>query len=373
MVRNVSIVASSFIGLTATCLQYGERIGSTTLAEAVIYFYHNAWTASTTRTYSTGQRRWQQFTSIFRAIGPYPHPHSKLQEFELALAFFAAHLALQPTITRGTTVASYLSHVRTLWRHNGCPKSHLTSEFVALVTRGIHRALPATPDDRCAFLLLDCHPPPDFLQPSSAPLFRLKFATVLGFFGMLRISAITLLKPLAIILVAASGRQTLLTQIPVAAAFGICRQYIGFFYRFRGKSTPVGGPPQAAYFPKICDIAPTFSPFCPLLLLSKMHSRGMFLRPRQLIFPTGFGPDTLCPYLMFLARVNRLTVDIRLLKTHSLRIGGHTYFTAMGMIRDLTDYLGRRKVARCSLRYYRSSPCLTISAIRRFFRSVPPP
>ena len=104
-----------------------------------------------------------------------------------------------------------------------------------------------------------------------------------------------------------------------------------------------------------------------------MHARGMFLRPRQPIFPPDFNPDTFCPYLMFLAGEGRLPVDIRLLKTHSLRIGGHTYFTAMGMIRDLTDYLGRRKVARCSLRYYRSSPHLTLSAIRRFFRSVPPP
>ena len=76
---------------------------------------------------------------------------------------------------------------------------------------------------------------------------------------------------------------------------------------------------------------------------------------------------------MFLAGGGRLPVDIRLLKSHSLRIGGHTYFTAMGMTPDLTDYLGRRKVPRSSLLYYRSSPSLTIAAIRRFFRSIPPP
>ena len=138
------------------------------------------------------------------------------------------------------------------------------------------------------------------------------------------------------------------------------------------KEHPGRGPPQAAYFPKICDIDPAFAPFFPLLLLSKMHARGMFLRPRQLIFPTGFSPDTLCPYLIFLAGEGHLLVDIRLLLTYSLRLCGHTYFTAMGMIRDLTDYLGRRKVARCSLRYYLSSPRLTISATRRFFHSVPP-
>ena len=181
MVAYDTIVSFSFIGLSASCIRYGDRIGSPTLAEAVIYFYHNAWTASTTRTYSTGQRRWQQFTSIFHGISPFPHPRAALQEFELALAFFAAHLALQPTITRGTTVAAYLSHVRTLWRRNGCPKSCLTSKFVALVTRGIHRALPAIPDDRSAFLLLDCRPPRDFLHPTTAPLFRLKCATVLAF------------------------------------------------------------------------------------------------------------------------------------------------------------------------------------------------
>ena len=64
-------------------------------------------------------------------------------------------------------------------------------KFVALVTRGTHRALPAIPDDRSAFLRLDCRPPPDFLHATTAPLFRLKFATMLGLFGMLRFSSIT--------------------------------------------------------------------------------------------------------------------------------------------------------------------------------------
>ena len=141
-----------------------------------------------------------------------------------------------------------------------------------------------------------------------------------------------------------------------------------------GKEHPGQGPPPSCILPqKICDIDPAFAQFCPLLLLGKMRARSMLLHPRRLLFPSGFNPDTLCPYLMFLAGEGRLSVDIRLLKTHSLRIGGHTYVTAKGIGRDLTDYLGRRKVARCSLRYYRSSPRLTISAIRRFFRSVPPP
>ena len=162
--------------------------------------------------------------------------------------------------------------------------------------------MPATPDARNAFLLLDCIPPRDFIYPISAALFRLKFATLLGFFGMLRFSSLLLLKPAAIVLVAASGRQVLLTAIPITAARSLCRHYIGFFFRFRCKSTPVGGPPQAAYFPKILDIAPSFTPFCPLVLLSQMHSCGLFRQPRQFVFPpASFTPKTLCPYLMFLA------------------------------------------------------------------------
>ena len=158
----------------------------------------------------------------------------------MALAFFAAHLALQPTISRGTTVATYLSHVRADWRQAGCTEDKLSSQFVALVTRGIHRALPAAPDSRHAFLLLSCHPSPQFRNPPSLHSFRQKFATLLGFFGMLRISAFAKLKPAAIILVAASGRQTLLSAIPLTGARSICRDFIGFFFRFRGKSTPIG-------------------------------------------------------------------------------------------------------------------------------------
>ena len=348
-------------------------IGNELLAKAVVYFYRNAWTASTTRTYKTGQRRWAKFTAAYPVITNYPFSRIPLQEYELALAFFAAHLALQPTISRGTTVASYLTHVRADWRQAGCPEDRLSSEFVALVTRGIHRALPATPDSRQAFLLLSCHPSPCFRDPSSPASFQLKFATLLGFFGMLRISAFSKLAPAAIILVSASGRQSLLTAVPLEDARSICREFIGFFFRFRGKSTPIGDPPQAAYFPRLSDIHPAFGTFCPLRLLSQMHARGFFLRPAKRIFPKSFTAKVICPYLMRLAGGGRISVNLSLIKSQSLRIGGHTYFTAMGMSPDLTDYLGRRKVSRSSLRYFRASPSLTLTAVRSFFMSAPPP
>ena len=373
MGNNSPIFVLSCTGVTSACLLYGQLYANEHLAKAVIYFYDNAWAASTTRTYKTGQRHWASFIASFPAIPHYPFPHTLPRQFELALAFFAAHLALQPTITRGSTVASYLAHVRTEWRKAGCTSKYLSSHFVATVTRGIHRALPAKPDSRCALLLLDCIPPPIFMKPPDPPAFLLKFATILGFFGMLRFNVWSKLTPAAIILVTGSGRQIPLSRLPLMVARSLCRTFIGFYFRFRGKSTPVGDPPQAAYFPRICDIAPSFAPFCPLLLLTQMFARGLLIHHNRPIFPLTFTPRTLCPYIMYLSGAGHLSVDIALIKTHSLRIGGHTYFTAMGMAPDLTDYLGRRKVPRCSLRYFRSSPSLTLTAIRRFFYGVPPP
>ena len=305
---------------------------------------------------------------------PYlPCPTSPLADHELALAFFAAHLALTPTIKRGTTVAAYLTHVRTLWRHAGCPEHLIASEFVGRVLQGIRRALPAAPDSRHAFLLLDCRPPPKFTDPSSPTDFKLKWATLLGFFGMLRFDIILNLTPSQIVLVAPDGREVLLSRVPFITARSIPDKYIGFYFRFRGKSTPIGDPPQMAYCPKIHDFDSQFTQFCPVRLLATMHDKGYFLRPHRKLMAGTLTPKTLCAYIVSLAGRGLNRLQAALIKTHSLRIGGHTYFTAMGMNRDLTNYLGRRKVKDSSLRYFRASARLTLSAYRFFFQTVPPP
>ena len=239
--------------------------------------------------------------------------------------------------------------------------------------KGIKRALPAAPDSRHAFLLLDSRPPPNFSSPVTPPEFKLKFATLLGFFGMLRFDVILNITPSRIVLVAPSGREVLLSRVPFITASSIPDKYIGFYFRFRGKSTPIGDPPQVAYFPKIGDFDDQFTQFCPIELLGEMHARGFFLRPHRKFVRDSLTPKTLCAYIMSLAGRELSSVQLALIKTHSLRIGGHTYFTAMGMNRDLTNYLGRRKVKESSLRYFRASARLTISPHRSFFLTVPPP
>ena len=247
------------------------------------------------------------------------------------------------------------------------------SEFVAKVSRGIRRALPSDPDTRQAFLLLDCRPPRTFRDPRSPADFKLKLATLLGFFGMLRFSAIAALTPKKIILVSPCGQEVPLSRVHAMAARSLQSTFIGFYFRFRGKSTPVGAPLQMAYFPRICDINPNFKIFCPLLCLSVMLGRGFFLRPTTKFFHDTLTPKTLCAYLVHIEGRGRSRIALALIKTHSLRIGGHTYFTALGMNKDLTAYLGRRKIKESSYRYFRASPRLTLSAFRYFFHNTAPP
>ena len=99
---------SSYSGVIGDIMQYGDKLKEPLLRDAVLYFYRNSWKKSTTRSYGTGQRKWAAFTLKFRNIPYLPCPTSPLAEHELALAYFAAHLVLTPSITRGTSHTSHM-------------------------------------------------------------------------------------------------------------------------------------------------------------------------------------------------------------------------------------------------------------------------
>ena len=60
----------------------------------------------------------------------------------------------------------------------------------------------------------------------------------------------------------------------------------------------------------------------------------------------------------------------RHVKPHSLRIGGHTFYTVYGLDSDFRDYLARRKVDNATFTYYRASPYLTIYKLRQFLKQA---
>ena len=59
-------------------------------------------------------------------------------------------------------------------------------------------------------------------------------------------------------------------------------------------------------------------------------------------------------------------------KPHSLCIGGQTFYTIKGISANLQDFLTRRVINRCSLRYFRASPVGILQALRAFYASLHP-
>ena len=91
---------------------------------------------------------------------------------------------------------------------------------------------------------------------------------------------------------------------------------------------------------------------------------------RSLFDPLIFSPGALTFYHGHLAGKPGLTPN-NPYKPHSLRIGGHTFYTIHGMDPDLRDHLARRAITRCTLRYFRASPASNLHALRAIYKRVP--
>ena len=55
---------------------------------------------------------------------------------------------------------------------------------------------------------------------------------------------------------------------------------------------------------------------------------------------------------------------------HSLRIGGHTFYSIQNMHGDFVQFLGRRSINRASQLYYRACAADNISRLRLFFSDI---
>ena len=135
--------------------EYGLTINNNLLTEIVILLYRAAHTMSTRKTYAIGQLHWIQFQLAKPLVEFFPFPAISLNASTLSLCFFAGYLASRPSIKRYTTVRSYISHVKALWREAGCLKYQVYTPLLRRIMRGVRRLLPAPIDAREAFI-----PPP---------------------------------------------------------------------------------------------------------------------------------------------------------------------------------------------------------------------
>ena len=132
---------------------------------------------------------------------------------------------------------------------------------------------------------------------------------------------------------------------------------MGFYFTFNDKFHPGA----RAYFCKVGDLHHRLRRICPLkqlVTLFEVSQDDMFF------------PRTEITRAVLTKSMKGLSCIEKNVKPHSLRIGGHTYYTVYGLDSGFRDYLARRKVTKAVQTYYRASPHLTIYKLRQFFKQT---
>ena len=183
-------------------IAFAKKIGRLSLGDVVIDLYDSSLEESSRNQYSTGQRAYLRFMLSGPATElTLPFPQTPLRETELSLAFFMATLVLKPTIKVGSTVLSYETHVKWMFRKEGCHPGEYRTPFLRQIRRGVRKMLPSRRDMRAAFLLPRWVFTPTFTDADSKSQYLVRFATVIGFVGMLRPHTFSQLQPLSFTLI----------------------------------------------------------------------------------------------------------------------------------------------------------------------------
>ena len=135
------------------------------------------------------------------------------------------------------------------------------------------------------------------------------------------------------------------------------------YFQFESKYLPVAH----AFFCDLSDISNFWSQFCPVRILHQLAASGLL---RECIFPksTVTSPG-LRDYLSFMSH-KRPALDGSKFSPHSLRIGGHTFYSIKNMASDFVHFLGRRAISKACQLYYRAGAYDNIVRLRRFFWSI---
>ena len=189
----------------------------------------------------------------------------------------------------------------------------------------------------------------------------LRFATIMGFIGMLRPHALKQLSPRSFTMVTAKGQRIKMPAQPHLFEMELTRlrghnHILGFYIQFHSKTMRCA----RAYFPSLCimDVHLRVSQMCPVRALVDLSRRRLlpeaFLRKMNTKM-------TLTKYLQ------RLTGLERNIAPYALRIGGRTWLLAKGLDRQFVDFLGTWKSPEASARYFRAAPREVILMLRRFY------
>ena len=340
-------------------IKFGVFIGDIDIAIVVCRLYRDALAPSTKSTYKTGVRHLQRFKQKYPKA-PFPsdvfNPPSKVS---ISLAFFTAYLFELESIKSHSTIRNYLTHAKQFYVKKGYPKDKLESPLFKAVMRGVKRCLPQSPDCRIAFLLVHYQLPRKMIKSRQVTIQKSIAAMSFGFFAMLRFHSYGKFCRKNLTLVLTGGKEVAPSNlsIKILTKLLVSNAVTGFYFTFDDKFHPRA----RAYFCKVGDLHQRLMAICPISQLITV----LKLSPNDIFFP----PSEVTR-LILTKNMQKLTCIQRNVKPHSLRIGGHTFYTVYGLDSDFRDYLARRKVNKATSTYYRASPYLTIYKLRQFFRRV---
>ena len=255
-----------------------------------------------------------------------------LAKTELTLAFFMASLLLKPTINVGKTIRGYETHVKYWFRTEGCPKDAYATPFLSQIRTGISKTLPSCPDERAALLLPNLIDSNQFLRPRGRDDMLFRFATVIGFIGMLRPHTFDQLGPSSFVFVLNNGRcvrwdgsgPTFKNHVN-----NLCKtfQILGFYITFRSKTMTFA----RAYYPSLCsrEKLSRFSAMCPVKALIQVASYDMVKTAFMKKINRG---KRFAQYFQYIS-----SSPADSFVPYALRIGGRTWLLSRGMDKQLCD------------------------------------
>ena len=279
----------------------------------------------------------------------------------LILCFFTASLFLNGRSLKSSTIRNYVGHVRASWEKTGATLTTFDKTILSRLLKGVATLRPTTTDKRTAFLLPHFKFPESFKHPYSKDQLIFRAAAIFGFLGMFRFSTFGKLTCHSVVLISENRDEFQLKSGSYAEVNHFLRHknITGFYFHFTAKFYPNG----RAYYCKLNDFTTPWRDLCPLRTLTALSQNGLLgskkLFNKKLLTSTSLGT-----YMQYIA--NSTTP----FTPHSLRIGGHTFYSIQNMHGDFVQFLGRRSINRASQLYYRASAADNISRLRLFFKNI---
>ena len=249
-----------------------------------------------------------------------------------------------------------------MFRKEGCHPSEYRTPFLRQIRRGLRKILPSRRDRRAAFLLPKYVFTDTFTDARSRSQCLLRFATVIGFVGMLRPHTFNQLQPRSFTLVVLNRNPLMPPRIINGADTGRFGEAVlspstmvlGFFVAFKSKTML----DAKAYYPNLSTCSPRFRKMCPTTALSQIIRRGLF-RPN---FLRSHGKGRVLHSFL-----KKIVNDDKKVSPHALRIGGRTWYLSMDLEKQFVDYLGTWASSEASARYYRANPAAVIRRLQKFY------